>query len=127
MNKIAMIGLGCPKNQVDAEIMLSKLADANFELTSELEDADAVIINTCGFIEDAKKEAIDCILEACELKKEGVIKGVIVTGCLAERYKEEIMTEIPEVDACVGIGANSRIDEICSTVLEGNKFCECSG
>ncbi len=124
MNKIAMIGLGCPKNQVDAEIMLSKLADANFELTAELEDADAVIINTCGFIEDAKKEAIDCILDACELKKEGIINGVIVTGCLAERYKEEIMTEIPEVDACVGIGANSRIDEICNTVLEGNKFCE---
>lgn len=124
MNKIAMIGLGCPKNQVDAEIMLSKLADSGFELTSDLEDADAVIINTCGFIEDAKKEAIDCILESCELKNDGKLKGVIVTGCLAERYKEEIMSEIPEVDACVGIGANSRIDEICRTVLAGKKFCE---
>lgn len=124
MNKIAMIGLGCPKNQVDAEIMLSKLFDGGFELTADLEEADAVIINTCGFIDDAKKEAIECILEACELKKEGTLKGVIVTGCLAERYKEDIMTEIPEVDACVGIGANSRIDEICKTVLNGNKFCE---
>lgn len=124
MNKIAMIGLGCPKNQVDAEIMLSKLVDGGFELTADLEDADAVIVNTCGFIDDAKKEAIECILEACELKKEGTLKGVIVTGCLAERYKEDIMTEISEVDACVGIGANSRIDEICKTVLNGNKFCE---
>ena len=124
MNKIAMIGLGCPKNQVDAEIMLSKLVDGGFELTADIEDADAVIVNTCGFIDDAKKEAIECILEACELKKEGTLKGVIVTGCLAERYKEDIMTEIPEVDACVGIGANSRIDEICKTVLNGNKFCE---
>lgn len=124
MNKIAMIGLGCPKNQVDAEIMLSKLVYGGFELTADLEDADAVIVNTCGFIDDAKKEAIECILEACELKKEGTLKGVIVTGCLAERYKEDIMTEIPEVDACVGIGANSRIVEICKTVLNGNKFCE---
>ena len=124
MNKIAMIGLGCPKNQVDAEIMLSKLVDGGFELTADIEDADAVIVNTCGFIDDAKKEAIECILEACELKKEGTLKGVIVTGCLAERYKEDIMTEIPEVDACVGIGANSRIVEICKTVLNGNKFCE---
>lgn len=124
MSKVAMIGLGCPKNQVDAEIMLSKLADSGYELTAELEDADLVIINTCGFIEDAKKEAIDCILEGCELKKEGNLKGVIVTGCLAERYKEEIMNEIPEVDACVGIGANSRIDEICKTVLNGEKICE---
>ena len=124
MSKVAMIGLGCPKNQVDAEIMLSKLADSGYELTAELEDADLVIINTCGFIEDAKKEAIDCILEACELKNDGNLKGVIVTGCLAERYKEEITNEIPEVDACVGIGANSRIDEICKTVLNGEKFCE---
>lgn len=124
MSKIAMIGLGCPKNQVDAEMMLSKLVDSGFELTADLEEADAVIVNTCGFIEDAKKEAIDYILEACEMKNDGTVKGVIVTGCLAERYKEEIMTEIPEVDACVGIGANSRIAEICRTVLDGEKFCE---
>ncbi len=124
MSKIAMIGLGCPKNQVDAEIMLSKLVDSGFELTADLEEADAVIVNTCGFIDDAKKEAIDYILEACEMKKDGTVKSVIVTGCLAERYKEEIMTEIPEVDACVGIGANSRIAEVCKTVLDGHKFCE---
>lgn len=124
MSKIAMIGLGCPKNQVDAEMMLSTLIEAEFEITGDTEEADLVIINTCGFINDAKEEAIDNILGACELKKEGIIKGVVVTGCLSERYREEIMEEIPEVDACVGIGANGRIAEICKSVLTGNKVCE---
>lgn len=124
MSKIAMIGLGCPKNQVDAEMMLSTLIEAGFEITGDTEEADLVIINTCGFINDAKEEAIDNILGACELKKDGIIKGVVVTGCLSERYREEIMKEIPEVDACVGIGANSKIAEICKSVLSGNKVCE---
>lgn len=124
MSKIAMIGLGCPKNQVDAEMMLSALIEAGFEITGDTEEADLVIINTCGFINDAKEEAIDNILGACELKKDGIIKGVVVTGCLSERYREEIMKEIPEVDACVGIGANSKIAEICKSVLSGNKVCE---
>lgn len=124
MSKIAMIGLGCPKNQVDAEMMLSTLIEAGFEITGDTEEADLVIINTCGFINDAKEEAIDNILGACELKKDGIIKGVVVTGCLSERYREEIMKEIPEVNACVGIGANSKIAEICKSVLSGNKVCE---
>lgn len=124
MSKIAMIGLGCPKNQVDAEMMLSALIEAGFEITGDTEEADLVIINTCGFINDAKEEAIDNILGACELKKDGIIKGVVVTGCLSERYREEIMKEIPEVDACVGIGANGKIAEICKSVLSGNKVCE---
>lgn len=124
MSKIAMIGLGCPKNQVDAEMMLSTLIEAGFEITGDTEEADLVIINTCGFINDAKEEAIDNILGACELKKDGIIKGVVVTGCLSERYREEIMKEIPEVDACVGIGANCKIAEICKSVLSGNKVCE---
>lgn len=124
MSKIAMIGLGCPKNQVDAEMMLSALIEAGFEITGDTEEADLVIINTCGFINDAKEEAIDNILGACELKKDGIIKGVVVTGCLSERYREEIMKEIPEVDACVGIGANCKIAEICKSVLSGNKVCE---
>lgn len=124
MSKIAMIGLGCPKNQVDAEMMLSTLIEAGFEITGDTEEADLVIINTCGFINDAKEEAIDNILGACELKKDGIIKGVVVTGCLSERYREEIMKEIPEVDACVGIGANGKIAEICKSVLSGNKVCE---
>lgn len=124
MSKIAMIGLGCPKNQVDAEMMLSTLIEAGFEITCDTEEADLVIINTCGFINDAKEEAIDNILGACELKKDGIIKGVVVTGCLSERYREEIMKEIPEVDACVGIGANAKIAEVCKSVLSGNKVCE---
>ncbi len=121
MNKIAMIGLGCPKNQVDAEVLLSELVKGGFEISSELEGSDIVIINTCGFIDDAKKEAIDNILSVAEMKKEGLVKGLVVTGCLAERYKEEISVEIPEVDAVVGIGANGDIAKICREVLEGKK------
>ena len=121
MSKIAMIGLGCPKNQVDAEVMLSSLMKAGFEITGDTEEADLVIVNTCGFINDAKKEAIDTILSACEMKKEGIIRKVIVTGCLSERYKDEIMKEIPEVDGCVGIGANGEIAEICTQILDGEK------
>ena len=124
MNRIAMVGLGCPKNQVDAEMMLSTLIDEGFEVVGDTEEADVVIINTCGFINDAKEEAIDNILATCEMKKEGIIKGVVVTGCLSERYKDEIMNEIPEVDACVGIGANGRIAEICRKVLEGETVCD---
>lgn len=124
MSKIAMIGLGCPKNQVDGEMLLSRLAEGGFEIVGELENADIVIINTCGFIEDAKKEAIDNILYAASLKSEEIIRAVVVTGCLAERYKEEILKEIPEVDAVVGIGANGDIAEICRKVLEGKTVAE---
>ena len=117
--KVGMISLGCPKNQVDAEIMLKKLIDNNFTIVTNTEDADIVIINTCGFIEDAKKEAIEAILETVEYKKAGLISGIVVTGCLAERYQDEILEEIPEVDAVVGIGANSDIVKICQKVMCG--------
>ena len=118
-----MISLGCPKNQVDGEIMLSKLchSDYDFEIVDDAEDADIVIVNTCGFIEDAKKEAIDNILEMVELKKEGKIKALVVTGCLAERYREEVKKEMPEIDAVVGIGANADIAEICMDAVENKK------
>lgn len=121
MNKIGMISLGCPKNQVDAEMMLSSLCEDGFEIVGEVEGADIVIINTCGFIGDAKKEAIDTILEVCQLKDEGSVDAVVVTGCLAQRYKDEIMNEIPEVDAVVGIGANGDIAKICRDVLKSKK------
>ena len=121
MNKIGMISLGCPKNQVDAEMMLSSLCEAGFEITGEVEGTDVVIINTCGFIGDAKKEAIDTILEVCQLKDEGSVGAVVVTGCLAQRYKEEIMNEIPEVDAVIGIGANADIAAVCRDVLSSKK------
>ena len=114
--KVGMISLGCPKNQVDGEIMLSKLADNGFEITNDVDGADVVIVNTCGFIEDAKKEAIENILDMVELKKEGVIRKIVVTGCLAERYRDEVLSEITEVDAVVGIGSNSAIFEGCEKV-----------
>ena len=125
MNKISVIGLGCPKNQVDAEMLLSRLIDGGFEIVGDEKESDLVIINTCGFIESAKTEAIENILYAVSLKEEGIIKAVVVTGCLSERYQKEIMDEIPEVDAVVGIGANGEIADICKKVLSGEKLTVC--
>ena len=107
--KVGMVSLGCAKNQVDAEIMLSKLVKEGFILTAEQAEADVVIINTCGFIEDAKKESIENILEIIELKKEGDIKGIIVSGCLSQRYKEQIKLEMPEIDVVMDLSGNSDI------------------
>lgn len=114
-----MISLGCPKNQVDAEIMLKKLADAGFDVTDSIESADVAIINTCGFIDDAKKEAIETILNVVQYKTDGSLGAVVVTGCLAERYQDEILKEIPEVDAVIGIGADSDIAKVCLKALCG--------
>ncbi len=119
-----MISLGCPKNQVDAERMLATLDRNSFEITDCYDGADAVIINTCGFIDAAKEEAIENILDMASLKAEGVIGKIIVTGCLSERYKEEIFEEMPEVDAVVGIGAIGHIDEIVNRVLAGERFTD---
>lgn len=121
MYKVCMVSLGCPKNQVDAEMMLSTLKNAGFEICGEEASADAIIINTCGFIEAAKAEAIENILEAAEYKKDGNCKALVVTGCLAERYKDDVTEEIPEVDVCVGLGSNSRIAEIVKKAIEGEK------
>ncbi|MBR5232767.1 MAG: 30S ribosomal protein S12 methylthiotransferase RimO [Clostridia bacterium] len=116
---VGFISLGCPKNQVDAELMLSKIEKAGFSIVDVAYEADVVVINTCGFIEDAKKEAIDNILEMIELKNEGSISRIIVTGCLAERYKDEIFKEFPEVDAVLGLGANGDIVEAVTSVMNG--------
>ncbi|MBQ6848167.1 MAG: 30S ribosomal protein S12 methylthiotransferase RimO [Clostridia bacterium] len=121
MHKVCMVSLGCPKNQVDAEKMLSLLVEGGLELTSVEAEADAIIINTCGFIESAKAEAIENILEAAKYKDEGNCKALIVTGCLAERYRDDITEEIPEVDVCVGIGANSKIAEIVKKAIAGER------
>ncbi len=118
--KIGMVSLGCPKNQVDAEVMLASLKNAGFEITPNEAEADAIIINTCGFIEDAKSEAIENIIEAAKFKSDGTLKALIVTGCLAERYRDEISREIPEADVVVGIGKNGDIVEIVKNALEGN-------
>ncbi len=119
MYKIGMISLGCPKNQVDAERMLAQFDKCGFTIADCYDGVDAVIINTCGFIDAAKQEAIENILEMAELKEEGTVDKIIVTGCLAQRYKDEILTEIPEVDAIVGIGANGDIADIVKKVIEG--------
>lgn len=117
-----MVSLGCPKNQVDAERMLYLLRKDGYELVSDAALSDVVIINTCGFIESAKQEAIETILEFCTLKQEGRIKAVIVTGCLSERYKDEVIKEIPELDAVVGLGSNENICEIIRDVLKGRQI-----
>ncbi|MFT3951418.1 MAG: 30S ribosomal protein S12 methylthiotransferase RimO [Oscillospiraceae bacterium] len=116
--KVGMVSLGCPKNQVDAEHMLFNLRGEAFEIVSDAALSDVVIVNTCGFIESAKQEAIDTILEFCTLKQEGRIKAVIVTGCLAERYRDQILQEIPEVDAVLGIGANEQLCAVIRDVLQ---------
>lgn len=115
--KVGMVSLGCPKNQVDAELMLSKITDEGFELVNEAGLADVVIINTCGFIQSAKEEAIQEILEAASRKEDGINKKIIVTGCMAQRYTKEIEEEFPEVDAIVGLGQNRNIVDAIREVL----------
>ena len=117
--RVGMVSLGCPKNQMDAELMLAKLENAGFTITAESGLADVVIVNTCGFIEDAKKESIENILEFATLKSEGQIKKVIVTGCMAERYREEVARELPECDAVIGLGANRDIVKVVNEVMAG--------
>lgn len=119
--KVGMISLGCPKNQVDGETLLAKLAQAGYQIVNEIENSDVMIVNTCGFIEDAKREAIDTILEVAQYKEAGLISAIVVTGCLAERYQDEILKEMPEVDAVIGIGANSDIVKVCDKALCGIK------
>lgn len=119
--KVGMVSLGCNKNQVDAERMLYKIKEAGYQLVADAALSDIVIVNTCGFIESAKQEAIETILEFGKLKEEGRIKKIIVTGCLAERYKEEVGELIPEADAVVGIGCNDNIIDILDHVLANER------
>ncbi len=114
--KIGFISLGCPKNQLDTEVMLHEVMSAGHEITPDETEADIVIINTCAFIESAKKEAIDNILDIAWLKKNAKLKGIIVTGCMAERYGQEILEEFPEVDAVLGVGSIHRICEAIESV-----------
>ena len=115
--KVGMVSLGCPKNQCDAELMLAKIEKAGYKLVNEPGLADVVVINTCGFIQSAKEEAIEEIMEAINRKNDGINKKIIVTGCLAQRYKEQMDEEFPEVDAVVGIGCNQDIVEVINSVL----------
>ena len=122
MTKVGFISLGCCKNLVDTEVMLFNLHSAGFEITPDEEEAEIIVINTCGFIESAKQEAIDNILDAAELKKWGKCRHIIATGCLVERYREDVMNEMPEIDALVGIGSLCDIAEACKAVMRGEKY-----
>lgn len=122
--KIGMISLGCPKNQVDAEIMLSKLQAGGYEIVNDPGEADVIIINTCGFIESAKRESIENILDMVSYKEDYPSVRVLVTGCLAERYRSEIFEEIPEVDGVIGIGADNDICAVCDKLLSFEKVEE---
>ena len=122
MTKVAFISLGCSKNLVDTEVMLHNLYKDGFEVTFEPEEAEIIVINTCGFIESAKQEAIDNILDAAELKQWGKCKHLIATGCLVERYREQVMEELPELDAIVGVGSLEDIAEACRAVMRGEKY-----
>ncbi len=120
--KVGFVSLGCSKNLVDTEVMLAKLVDAGYQITPEDVDADIIIVNTCAFIESAKKEAIDSILDVAWLKEHRNLKGIVVTGCLAERYQNQIFEEIPEVDAVIGVGSLDRIVGAVDSVAQGRKF-----
>ncbi len=122
MTKVGFISLGCSKNLVDTEVMLYKLHSAGFEITPNEEEAEIIIVNTCGFIESAKQESIDNILDCEELKKWGKCKHIIATGCLVERYREEVMTNLPELDAVVGVGSLNDIVAACEAVMRGEKY-----
>ncbi len=119
--KAGIVSLGCAKNQVDAEMLLYTLKQRGFTIVNDPAKADAVIVNTCGFIDSAKQESIDEIIELGKLKREGTIKAIIVTGCLAERYQNEITKQLYEVDAAIGIGANEKIADVTLDALNGKK------
>lgn len=118
---VGFISLGCPKNQVDTELMLHKLVDAGYRIETDAGNCDAVIINTCGFISDAKKESIEAILDVASLRVESRKPNIIVTGCMAERYKFEIKESMPETDGVIGLGANGDIVEVVDSVLSGEE------
>ncbi len=114
--KAALVSLGCPMNQVDSERMISGFIENGFEIVSE-EEADVIVVNTCGFIESAREESIDAILSVAELKKHGNLKAVIAAGCLAERYRDELVRELPEADVVIGLADAAQIPEVCGKLL----------
>src|SRR5205814_5794701 len=113
MNKVGFISLGCPKNLVDSEVMMGQLQQNGYQITADAEEADTLVVNTCGFIEAAKQESIEAILEAARLKTEGKAKRLVVAGCLVERYRDQLKAEMPEVDAFIGTSQISDILKAC--------------
>jgi ribosomal protein S12 methylthiotransferase len=122
MTKVGMVSLGCPKNLVDSEVMLGMLARQGYELTPRAEQAEVIIVNTCAFIAPAKQESIDTILEMAEYKKSGAARKLVVAGCLVERYRQEILKEIPEVDFVIGTNEVERILEACGEDNQGRSL-----
>ncbi len=120
--KVGFVSLGCVKNLVDTEVMLRRLYDAGYEITPDETEAEIIVINTCGFIESAKKESIDNILDIAWLKEHGKCKYIIATGCLVERYREEILKEMPEVDAILGVGSLADIVDACRAVESAQTY-----
>ncbi|MCI8610726.1 MAG: 30S ribosomal protein S12 methylthiotransferase RimO [Clostridiales bacterium] len=125
--KVGFVSLGCAKNLCDTEVMLHRLMEAGYEITPEETEADVVIINTCAFIESAKKEAIDNILDIAWLKEHGSLRGLVVAGCLSERYREQLLEEMPEIDAVIGVGSIDKIEEAVERAMNGGseteKYC----
>lgn len=119
--KVGMVSLGCSKNQVDAERLLARIEKGGYEICADASQCDVVIVNTCGFIEDAKRESIETILEFAQLKTSGTLRALVVTGCLAERYREQVAAEIPEADVVLGIGCNADILGAIEKALHGEK------
>src|SRR5919109_229862 len=122
--KIGMISLGCPKNLVDSEVMLGLAQQAGHQLTQDPADAEVLIVNTCAFIDKAKQESIDTILEMAEHKKSGACRKLIVTGCMAERYREELKAQIPEIDALLGTGEVPDIVKVLGAASEDAAYKE---
>ena len=122
---VSIVSLGCAKNHVDAEIMLGLLKESGYDITENKDEADVIIINTCGFIESAKTEAIEAILDAAEYKKSARCKAVIATGCLTQRYSQEVIEQIPEADGVLGIDGYDKIAEAVKACLEGKRYVYC--
>lgn len=120
--KATIVSLGCSKNLVDSEVMVQSILNDNYKITNDASIAEVIIVNTCGFIEDAKQESIDTILEMADYKKNGKCKVLIASGCMAERYKEELMKELPELDAVIGTGDYKDITEVMQKTLQGEKI-----
>lgn len=120
--KVGFVSLGCSKNLMDTEVMLHHVLEAGYEIVADESEADVVIINTCAFIESAKAEAIDNILDVAWLKENNGLRGIVVTGCLAERYRDELLRNMPEVDAVLGVGSIHNIADAVSSVLEGEEY-----
>ncbi|MDD4125079.1 MAG: MiaB/RimO family radical SAM methylthiotransferase, partial [Eubacteriales bacterium] len=123
--KVGFVSLGCPKNLINTETMISKCVDAGYDIVAEDIDADVMVINTCAFIQSAKQEAIDNVLDIAWLKKNRQLKGIVVAGCLAERYREEIFEKLPEVDCVIGTGSYVNIIEAVENAYNARRYLRC--